>query len=134
MRKKAKVMMGIGVLLVSLSVSGMGTVYAETTAESKVNISFDTENSPLRIDSVSNILFGNQTLSPYETTYPANDSASISVTDNRGFNVSDGWLLTAQMSGFTNDLEESSLVGASLNLTNGIPTSQGNFTLPEAEN
>lgn len=122
-----KLVTAAALLLVTLSGTQVLAQEVVDTDTSEVNVSFDIEATPLRINSVSDIIFGNHPLTVVEQIIDATNPLDLSLTDNRGFQTSQGWNLTATLSEFTEEgASAGSLPGAYITLLS--PTATGEST------
>lgn len=122
-------------LLVSLSGTQVLAQVVADTDSSDVNVSFAVEATPLRINSVSHFVFGNHPVTATQETVIADATLNLSLTDNRGFQTSDGWTLSAALSGFTSaETTTASLAGAYITLDSSIASGSTTLVAPQLTN
>lgn len=114
----------------SLGLISVGSVNAQVvdTKDSTVSVNFTEDLTPVKIDSVKNFVF-NANHNIEGISQAANDDISAVVIDNRGAGDGDGWILKADLAGFTKD-NVSSFEGATIKLNSGKPSSSTTLDAP----
>lgn len=119
--------------LVAVVVLALSTITVPVSAEtqtdnSEAEVQFN--GGALTLDSVSSIAFGSHDIERGEGVYHSETlDPSLQVTDLRGTGA--GWKVTAEMTGFTDDEGDTSLMGSTIDITNGSVDSDSMSPAPE---